>query len=350
MRGAYPGIVRFVQVGLGYRSQAFRRVLNDLGGFECVGVVLRRVRTASVAVYTDLGQCLEEVRPDLVIGITGPSATPGIIETAVDKGIPVLVETPPAATERDLDRLHGYCDCDLVQVAEQYPYMPGQAARLQAVRRGLIGEISQVQVSSTQTYHAMALIRAYLGIGPTDALVRAHRFSGPLVDPLTRAGWTSDPNPRRADMVLASVDFGSDKSGIYDFTDNQTRNLLRTRRLLVRGSHGEISGDQMVRLADHNLITTTYLNRRQTGHDLDLNGYCTYQITLGDQVLWTNPWPQTRWNDDEVAVAEVLTRMAAHIEGTGPGPYPLSEAIYDARLGLAIDTAIGQDRAVEVRG
>ncbi len=380
-----------MQVGLGYRSQAFKRVLADLDGFECAGLVLRRVLAAEAPVHTDLDRCLEEVRPDFVLGFTPAAATPAVMRTAVEHGVPVLVETPPAREVSELDRLADLAASGLVQVAEQYPLMPGHAARLAAVGRGLIGEVSQVQVSSTQTYHAMALIRAYLGCRPaqtgpdddhggetvrevaadaapdlgaddgsdpvrepvggpirpgTAAVVRAARFSGPLVNPLTRAGWTSDDAPHPAATILASVDFGDGRSGVYDFTDNQTRNLLRTRRLLVRGSHGEISGDQVVRLAGHHLITTTYLNRRQTGHDLDLNGYCTYQITLGDEVLWTNPWPDRRWNDDELAVAELLRRLTDWLRGEGPAPYPLAEAVYDTRLGLAIDQAVEEDQPV----
>ncbi|MDR2974827.1 MAG: Gfo/Idh/MocA family oxidoreductase [Propionibacteriaceae bacterium] len=413
--------MEYVQVGLGYRSQAFKRVMADMAEHECVGLVLRRGRAASVSVpvFTDLDECLSQIHPDFVLSFAPGTATGQVIRTAVSHGTPVLVETPPAGAVAELDDLSDMVDSGLVQVAEQYPMMPGNMARLEVVRRGLIGEISQVQVSSTQTYHAMALIRAYLGCGgsaegstggtglaggvgagqsdagfvrpgghqgvqPTghmedDALrgcrvaggdavpragdgrsdagsvrlggypvVRAARFAGPLVNPLSRAGWTDDDATHQAATVLASVDFGDGRSGVYDFTDNQTRNLLRTRRLLLRGSHGEISGDQVVRLADHNLITTTYLNRRQTGHDLDLNGYCTYQITLGDQVVWTNPWPDKRWNDDELGVAELLRRMTAWLRGEGAAPYPLSEAIYDTRLGLAIEEAVAKDQPVRV--
>jgi len=340
--------MRFVQVGLGYRAQAFKRVLADMDEFECVGLVLRKQRTTAIPVYTDLATCLDEVAPDFVLNLTPAHSTPAMLRVAVAHGAPILAETPPASSPAELDRLAELVPSGLVQIAEQYPLMPGHAARLEAVRLGLIGEVSQVQVSSTQTYHAMALIRAYLGVSPCQAIVRGHGFSAPLVDPLNRSGWTSDSTPRDTAMVLASVDFGGGRSGIYDFTDNQTRNLLRTRRLLVRGTHGEISGDQVVRLADHNLITTTYMQRRQTGHDLDLNGYCTYQITLGDQVLWTNPWPEMRWNDDELAVAEYLTRMASWVRGSGPPPYPLADGLYDARLGQAIDQAVAQDRAIEI--
>ena len=246
--------------------------------------------------------------------------------------------------------------------------MPLHAACLEVARSGLIGNISQVQISSTQTYHAMALIRAYLGVGLGSAQVRAARFTGPLVNPLNRGGWTGEMKPVEAASTIGTVDFGESKSGLYDFTDNQTRNLLRTRRLVVRGSHGEISGDTVVRLAGPALITTTHMNRRQTGHDLDLNGYSSSEITLGDQILWSNPFPDKRWNDDEIAVATLLRQMMAYVEsgrggsgeteipsevgtspvGSAPAPYPLAQALYDTRLGLALEQSVETDSPVKV--
>ena len=49
--------------------------------------------------------------------------------------------------------------------------------------------------------------------------------------------------------MLAAIDFGDGLSGLYDFTDNQWHNQLRLRRIVIRGSHGEISDDDIVRLA-----------------------------------------------------------------------------------------------------
>jgi predicted dehydrogenase len=80
--------------------------------------------------------------------------------------MPVLAETPPAP---DLDGLRGLWSAvgasGLVQVAEQYLMMPSHAARAALVATGVIGTPTQVQVSSTQQYHAIALIRGLLGAG-----------------------------------------------------------------------------------------------------------------------------------------------------------------------------------------
>ncbi len=254
--------------------------------------------------------------------------------------MPVLAETPPAPDLPGLRALWANVGgSGLVQVAEQYLLMPSHAARAALVRSGAIGTPTQVQVSSTHQYHAVSLMRGLLGAGRGAVTVRAIRTTAPLVDPLTRAGWTDEPDPKPATTTIATIDFGDGRSGVYDFTDNQWHNQLRFRRILVRGTHGELRDDEVVRLVAPRTIVRSPLVRRQTGYDLDLDGFDTDHITLGAQVLYRNPYPGHRWNDEEVAVASLLEAMAAWVRGDGPPPYPLAEGALDHRVALAVEEA-----------
>ena len=339
----------FAIIGSGFRSAIYWEVAAGLAGVDCVGVVTRHPRALPVPEYESVGALLRDHEVDFVVTCTTPAVTPQLIAESVGRGLPVLTETPPAwSADEIVDLWHKVGAAQLVQVAEQYHLMPLHAARLAAVHAGVVGRVGQVHVSSTQLYHAVSLLRRFLGAGLAGATVRAGRFVAPLVNPLDRGGWTGDLEPHDATTTLATLDFGSGRSGVYDFTDNQTRNLLRTRRLLVRGSHGELSDETVVRLVDETTITRTAFSRRQTGHDLDQNGYATDHIALGDQVYWRNAWPRTRWTDDELAIAELLTRMAAWVHGEGPEPYPLVEGCTDQLLALAITEAADTDRAVRV--
>ena len=42
-------------------------------------------------------------------------------------------------------------------------------------------------------------------------------------------------------------------------------------------------------------------------------------------MLYRNPYPGHRFNDDEIATATLLEQMAAWVRGDGPPPYPLAE-------------------------
>lgn len=340
---------RFAVIGSGFRSAVYITVAAGLENLDCVGIVTRHPRALAVPSYPSI-QALRSRGPiDFVVASTPVAVTPEVIADCVAAGLPVLAETPPAGSAEQLAALwQAVGRAQLVQVAEQYHLMPLHAARLATVQAGLVGRVSQVHVSSTQLYHAVSLMRAFLGVGAGAATVRAVRTVAPLVDPLDRGGWTGDPDPHDAATTLATLDFGDGRSGLYDFTDNQTRNLLRHRRLLIRGSHGEVSDESVLRLIDPTTITRSAFTRRQTGHDLDLNGYATDHIALDGEVVWRNPWPTQRWTDDELAVAELLTRMAAWVDGSGPAPYPLADACTDQLLALAITEAAETDQAVRV--
>jgi predicted dehydrogenase len=333
----------FALVGFGFRAAAFWRVSAGLPDLTCLGAVVRSPRDLPVPQFGSIDDC----RPDFVVTAVPRAANPAVIVEAVGRGIPVLAETPPAPSLDELRRLwHAVGDSGLIQVAEQYLLMPTHAARAAAIRGGIIGALTQVQVSSTHQYHAVSLIRGLLGVGYAPATVRAARTTAPLVNPLDRGGWTDDPTTKPATTTIATVDFGDGRSGVYDFTDNQSRNLLRFRRILVRGTHGELRDDEIVHLAGPRAITTTPLVRRQTGHDLDLEGFDTQTITLGGDVLYRNPFPGQRWNDDEIATATLLTAMAGWVRGDGPPPYPLAEAAQDQLVALAIEEAAELDRPV----
>jgi predicted dehydrogenase len=343
------GVTTFALAGFGFRAAALHRVAQALPELHCVGAVVRapQRRTLPVPAFAELGQCLRQARPDFLVTAVPAAANPPIITDAVARGLPVLAETPPAPDLPALRTLWAATGhSGLVQVAEQYLLMPTHAARLAAVRAGIIGTPTQVQVCSTQTYHAVSLIRGLLDAGHAPAVVRAVRTLAPLLDPLDRAGWTDDPQPKQATTTIATLDFGDGRSGLYDFTTGQTRNLLRFRRLLVRGTHGELRDDEIVHMPAPRTITVTPLLRRQSGHDLDLNGFDTQTITLGGQVLHRNRYLGHRFNDDEIATATLLEAMADWVRGAGPPPYPLAEGAQDHLLALAIEQAADTGRQI----
>ncbi|GIF21554.1 putative dehydrogenase [Actinoplanes tereljensis] len=334
--------MRFALVGFGFRAAAIHQVSLALPELECVGAVVREPgrRELPVLAFGDLAGCIRDARPDFLVIAVPRSAAPAIVTEAVAHGLPVLTETPPAADLPGLRELWSAVGASgLVQVAEQYLLMPAHAARLAAVRSGIIGTPTQVQVSSTQQHHAVSLIRGFLDAGHAPAVVRAVRPVAPLLDPLDRQGWTDNQELKPATTTIATLDFGEGRSGLYDFTTGQTRNLLRFRRLLVRATHGELHNDEILHMPAPRTIARTALARRQSGHDLDLSGFDTENITLGGEVLYRNRYAGQRFNDDEIAIAALLDAMASWVRGEGPPPYPLAEGAQDHVLALAIEEA-----------
>ena len=335
-------------VGTGWRSEFFVKLAKVLPEqLTLVGAAARRPESAEqvaqrwgVPCYLSPAELVSHQRPDFVISSVPWSANPGVVGALVESGTHVLTETPPAPDRDALRALWSQLDDrDLVQVAEQYPALPGHAARAEMVRSGVIGTPTSVQVSSTHGYHAVALIRGFLGVGFEPVTVRATKFTAPLVDPLTRGSWTGDDTPKDAGTTLATFDFGGGRSGLYDFTDNQWHNQLRFRRIVIRGSHGEIADDAVVRLAGPKTILRSSLVRSQLGYDLNLDGFDTEHLSFDGHVVYRNPFLGLRLMDEEIAIATLMLATASWARDDGPPPYPLAQGCQDQLISLAIDEA-----------
>jgi len=335
-------------VGSGWRAEFYLRLAKLLPDkITLVGLAARRAETAALAqakweapCYLSPAELVAHQHPDFVISCVPWAANPGVVTDLVESGTPVLTETPPAP---DLDALRAVWarigKQQLVQVAEQYPRYPGHAARRELLRHNTIGTPTAVHVSSTHGYHAVALIRGLLDAGFAPALVAGSRFTAPLVDPLIRDAWTDDDTEKPAVTTLATMDFGDGRSGVYDFTDNQWHNQLRFRRILIRGSRGEISDDDVLHMPETRTILRSSLVRSQLGYDLNLDGFDTEHISFDGRVLFRNPLPGLRLMDDEIATGSLMLDTAAWARGDGPPPYPLAQGCQDHLISLAIDSA-----------
>lgn len=343
------GPARFVVVGHGWRAGFFTKLARAFPDrFEVTSVVTRTAeggaqaeRDWGVRTVRTLGEAAEQGGPAFAVTVVPWEASPHLIREAVALGLPVLSETPPAPDLPGLVELWSDVGASgLVQVAEQYPRYPGHAARMALIEKGVLGVVHDVQVSSTHQYHAIALIRAMLGVGFADATVTAHRTEFELVDPIARDGFTGDTTPKPASNVLARLEFPDGRTGLYDFTDNQWHNELRSNRILVRGSHGELVTDHVVHLRDPSTVLESDLVRRQTGLDMNFEGFDLDHISFEGDVVFRNRWQGGRLSDDEISVADLVAAMDAWVRADGPAPYPLAEASQDHMLALAIDESL----------
>jgi predicted dehydrogenase len=313
--------------------------------FEVTGVVTRTrargeevERTWAVPTWRTLDDLLAQSRPEFVLVSVPWEAAPGVTTDLVTRGVRVLSETPPAPDLPGLRKL--WADVGrsgLVQVAEQYLMMPAHAARWAILRSGAIGQVTSVQVSSTHLYHAVSMIRLLLDVGFAECEVTARGLHAPLADPLSRDGWTGGATPQPAVTTLAMLNFGERGSGLYDFTDNQWFNPLRNNRIVVRGSLGELVDDRVTRLVDPHTVVDSPLVRRQTGIDLNLEGFDLDHISFQGDAVYRNPYQGSRLAEDDISVATITERMAAWCRDEGAAPYPLSEACQDHLLALAIE-------------
>ena len=350
-----PIRAEFAVVGSGWRSQFFLRLARSAPDrFRVCGVVTRSAQRGAevemnwgVTTFRTVEELLAAARPLFVITCVPWQLTGPVTTEWVRAGVPVLAETPPAADLAGLTELwEAVGGTGLVQVAEQYLRMPAHAARLELVRQCLIGEVTSVQVSSTHLYHAVSMIRGLLGVGLGPVTVDARSFTAPLADPLSPQGWSGSAEPAAAATTIATLDWGAGRTGLYDFTDNQWWNPLRSRRIVIRGSLGEIVDDHVVRLADPTTPIESSIQRRLTGLDLNLEGLEIRHVSHDGKILWRNNFSGAGFSEDDLAVADLLDEMVAWCRGDGPAPYPLEQGCHDHLISLAIGESIDSGRTV----
>jgi predicted dehydrogenase len=346
-------------VGSGWRSEFFHRLTQATPDVLRITGVVTRSKERGDEVSEDWGvpsvrtpqELLAVEKPDFVVASVPWAQMPDTIRELVALGVPVLAETPPAPDLAGLRSLWSDVGTSgLVQVAEQYRLMPGHATRLALVREGLIGAPTSVQVSSTHMYHAVSMIRGLLGVGMADVVVTARDFTAPLLDSLDRAGWHSDAAPEPRTTTLGMLDFGDGRHGLYDFTDGQWFNPVRSNRIVVRGAVGEIVDDRLVRLVDPTTPVESPFMARRTGIDLNLEGNDLVHISVDGRVVYRNPFVGTRLSEDDIAVAAILRDTGAWARGEGPEPYPLAEGCQDHAIALAIEESARTGTDVRVTG
>lgn len=346
---------RFAVIGTGWRAQFHLRVAAaDPARLEAVAVQARDQAKAD-AIHANHGvpgvTSLDELLahdPEFVVADVSWPAMPGILKELTARGIRVLAETPPAPDLAGLrDLWTTIKDESLVQVAEQYVLMPGHAARLAVIADGVIGTPQAVEIASTHLYHATSLIRAFLDVGTDRAVVSGRTFETRMALPLGFDGWNTDPQPEVQTSTYATLDFGDGRVGVYDFMNMQWWNPLLARRVVVRGTLGELVDDTVTSWDGHDPVTSR-IEYRRTGVDMNLEGNEVVHASFNGKVVWRNAWVGTRLSEDDLAVADNLVAVGAWARGEAEGPYSLASACQDHALGLAIEESARIHRDVVV--
>ncbi|GAB2471643.1 Gfo/Idh/MocA family protein [Xylanimonas ulmi] len=348
---------RFAVIGAGWRAQFHLRVAAaDPSRLEAVAVMALNEAEAEnvrrrygVATVTSLDELLA-LKPEFVIAAVSWPAMPGLLKELTARGVKVMGETPPAPDLAGLrDLWTSIEDEALVQVGEQYVLMPGHASRLAVVRSGALGAPQSVEVASTHLYHATSLMRAYLGLDMERAVVSGRSFETRMTLPLGFDGWAADPEPEAQTSTYATLDFGDGRVGVYSFMNMQWWNPLLSRRIVVRGTLGEMVDDTVVRWDGVDPITSR-IEYRRTGVDMNLEGNDVVHTSFEGKVLWRNAWVGSRLSEDDLAVADHLMAVGAWARGEAAGPYSLAQACQDHALGLAIEESARTHRDVVVEG
>lgn len=347
-----PDRIIFGIIGSGWRSEFFLRIAKALPErFAVCGLVTRSAekgteieRIWGVKTYRAIDDLLKVSSPGFMVVSVPGSVNADVILDLANRGIPVLTETPPAYDLDKLIQLNNLAKGAKVQVAEQYHLHPMHSARISIARSGLLGEVSEAQVSFSQGYHAVSLMRKLLGVGFENATINAFQYETAVIAGPDRKGPPEKEKVVNPKHEFALIDFAG-KLGVHDFIRDQHRSWIRSQRIIARGEKGEIFNSAIKYLKDFKTPVEFDLIRKNAGEEGNMEGYCLKGIIAGDEWIYVNQFNPAGFSDDEIAVATCLVKMDAYVNG-GQSFYSLAEASQDAYLALMMDKAMGSGEKV----
>jgi len=201
-----------------------------------------------------------------------------------------------------------------------------------------------VQLSVCHGYHAMSLMRKFLGIHFENAQISAYNFISPIIGGPGRNGDPEQEKMEESHQVIARLDFG-EKLCVYDFSGDQYFSWIRSQHFLLRGDKGEINDSKVRYLKDFRTPIELDLKRLNTGENGNLEGHYLKGIYAGEEWVYTNPFIPGKFTDDEIAIAACLRKMDQYVNG-GQEFYSLAEASQDHYLALMIEEAVSTNKIV----
>ncbi len=352
--------IRFALVGSGWRSLYYVRIARALPEvFELTGMLCRTVEKAvrlageqQIKTTTSPEEIID-AHPDFVVVAVDKMHVAEVALQWLERGFPVLSETPTAMDEDTLNKLWKYHQQGhKLIIAEQYLKYPENVARMKLIERNLIGEPQYLYLSLAHEYHGASLMRAFLHI-PCDMTftVRAEEFSFPTAETLSRYERFTDGRISNKKRVLATFKFANGKTCLYDFDSEQYRSPIRNSLYKLQGVRGEIVNDEVYWLDDGNPCKENlrYQSRHVQYDEPNPNLQCIEEITAitwKEETVYAPPFGLCGLAQDETAMACLLKEMGAYVRGQGGEPYPLKEALQDAYMAVLLREAISSGRTV----
>ncbi len=349
---------RFAIVGGGWRAEFFLRIAAALPErFRLEGLVVRDPDKGQALegrwgypTFRTPGALLERTRPEFFVSSVSFGANFEVNLALLETGLPVITETPPAAT---LEQMRGLWDAvqshgGRMQVAEQFHRQPLHAARLAAIHQGRIGTPHTAYLSVSHGYHGTSLIRHFLGLGFEEARIMGALWQDRVLDPGGRNGPPADPQVQALPQQVALLDFGDGRHVVFDFVGAQYFSPIRTQRVAIRGDRGEIVDHMLFAYDDAGEPLALPFQRHVAGPNGNLEGHHLKGIQLGERWLYHNPLAPARLSDEEIAIGHLLGDMGEHVRG-GAEPYPLRFGLQDHYLGLLIRQACETGQPVVAR-
>jgi len=301
-------MIRVCILGLGYRSKYFVDAIGMIDDIEIVGALVRDKNTIyePLKAYninlTTNKEDIISLKPSFIINTSSKKVNTALSAFFLEKGIPVLQETPIALEDDLIDSMMKYKG--LYQIAEQYQYYDYFIKIKEYIEKGYLGDIKSMTFSYAHDYHGISIIRHILG--DFKALsITGSSFKENITHTRTRYDEFHDGLVKEYSTKHLFINWDNIKV-IYDFNSEEYRSHIRNPYLVIHGSRGEIIND-----------TIRYLDEDNNYKMDTIEGYNSF--------------------DDLIPVKRVILKMIDFYK-TKEEFYPLEYARDDSKLSIIMNS------------
>ena len=333
----------YVIVGSGYRARFYARIARTYPSLFSAMFLCRSEEKAALmtretgvpAVWS--AEEAMAFHPEFVVVVVNKASIADVCAEWVNRGYPVLMETPAGMTREQLLRLWDLSQNGArIAVAEQYHRYPDIIAGLQAIADGKIGTPGTAYLSVAHDYHGMSLIRRMLRTEGESYTIRGERTMHPVTETDSRTGPIPGNPVRERARDVVWVCFDSGKNALYDFSGVQYHSFIRSRHIVVRGDRGEWCDTVLYRLDDGGRPV-----REELAPVIPERYVALDTALLRDARRVAKRGLSMDNLQDEFAMASMLYDMKDFLE-TGREIYPFSEALEDAYFRILMEEALAE--------
>lgn len=320
-------MINYCVIGGGWRSEFYLRIAKCLPEiFAVKGICVRnpkRAKEISEKYGINTVDSIDDILKidcDFFVNCINKDDISKLSFELCNLGYAVLQETPADSVLKEKSSYK-------LQVAEQFHLKPMYQAIKGIINDGIIGEVNHIEISVAHEYHAMSLIRFFTGVDMPQC-VYSTELNTAVLHTHFRQGELAEKEIADSKHQIAVFDCNG-KSAIYNFDYEQYFSPIRSDRLLIRGTRGEIENNAVRYFNDKNQYVEGLINQHKSGN---LDGFFNGTITFCGKVYYESPFADARLSDEETAIATGLLKMDKYMK-TGEEFYSYESAVKDVVCG-----------------
>jgi len=353
--------VNIALIGLGKRAinlyLPILRKLNRLINLTCVcnrseDKAKKISAEEKVPYYLKIKDILKNEKIDLaILSVSRDNHLEPALEL-IESGTPVLLETPLAEKQVEMDNIINSAEKNkvIVEVAENYYRRPKEILKQKLIKEGFFGKINFVYSNfAGHGYHGISMIRSLFDFNVKPVNVTGFRKEFGVKKHLFRKGL---PEKDTEELQHGIIEFDNGSLGFYNFTSLTYGSPMRIEQtkneISFYAEKGMGKGDELIVLKGTDKKIIIEIEKKTINRDSNL--YLDKYIAHSDHdIIWDNPLKEYFLNDNEIEIGLCILDIINAVKNKIPLKYGIHNAKIDRLTELAmIESWSNKNKKVEI--